>query len=44
MKVKDERIKVTNEVMVGMRIIKLYAWESRWAGGGGAAKRRASVW
>eukprot|EP00750_Incisomonas_marina_P031430 INCI8140.1.p1 GENE.INCI8140.1~~INCI8140.1.p1 ORF type:complete len:1674 (+),score=297.41 INCI8140.1:503-5524(+) len=28
MKIKDERIKVTNEVMAGMKIIKLYAWES----------------
>jgi len=28
MKVKDERIKVTNEVFTGMSIIKLYAWEN----------------
>ena len=27
MKVKDERIKVENEVLGGMKIIKLYAWE-----------------
>jgi len=29
MKIKDDRIKVTNEVMAGMKIIKLYAWEIR---------------
>ncbi len=27
MAVKDERIKVTNEVFSGVKIIKLYAWE-----------------
>ena len=27
MRVKDERIKVTNEVLAGIKIIKLYAWE-----------------
>lgn len=27
MKVKDERVKVENEVLGGMKIIKLYAWE-----------------
>lgn len=26
MRVKDERIKVTNEVFGGVKIIKLYAW------------------
>eukprot|EP00923_Selenidium_pygospionis_P000389 GHVN01000727.1.p1 GENE.GHVN01000727.1~~GHVN01000727.1.p1 ORF type:complete len:1703 (+),score=255.01 GHVN01000727.1:12362-17470(+) len=27
MKIKDERIKITNEVLSGIRVIKLYAWE-----------------
>jgi ATP-binding cassette subfamily C (CFTR/MRP) protein 1 len=27
MKLKDDRLKVTNEVMTAMKIIKLYAWE-----------------
>lgn len=28
MKYKDERVKLTNEVLGGMKVIKLYAWES----------------
>lgn len=27
MKIKDERLKLTNEVLSGIRLIKLYAWE-----------------
>ena len=27
MKYKDERVKLTNEVLGGMKVIKLYAWE-----------------
>ena len=27
MKVKDERIKMTNEILNGIRVLKLYAWE-----------------
>ena len=27
MKLKDERIKITNEVLGGIRVIKLYGWE-----------------
>lgn len=28
MKVKDVRIKYTNEMLSGMKIVKLYGWES----------------
>uniref|UniRef100_A0A7E4W3Z9 ABC-type glutathione-S-conjugate transporter n=1 Tax=Panagrellus redivivus TaxID=6233 RepID=A0A7E4W3Z9_PANRE len=28
MKLKDERLKVTNEALNGMKVLKLYAWES----------------
>ena len=27
MKLKDERIKVTNEVLNGIKVLKLYSWE-----------------
>jgi hypothetical protein len=27
MKVKDERIKMMNEILNGIRVLKLYAWE-----------------
>lgn len=27
MKLRDERIKITNEVFSGIKIIKVYAWE-----------------
>ncbi len=32
MKVKDNRVKETNEVLSGMKIIKLYAWEHSFGG------------
>jgi hypothetical protein len=28
MKLKDERLKLTNEVLSGIRVVKLYAWEN----------------
>lgn len=27
MKIKDERLKLINDVLSGMRVLKLYAWE-----------------
>lgn len=27
MKIKDERVKLMNEILSGMKVLKLYAWE-----------------
>ena len=31
LKYADERIKIMNEIIIGMRVIKMYAWEKSFA-------------